>query len=100
MSAVISDCTDHSVTERPPVSGLRYVAFAVHPRAPGPVTLAIAHRDGDNRILDLLRDGLTIAQSAALLQAYGIGEVVGAEDDDGLNLAHAALGAINLLGES
>jgi adenine/guanine phosphoribosyltransferase-like PRPP-binding protein len=39
-------------------------------------------------ILDLVRDGLTIQQSADLVRAYGVDQVTGA-DDDGLNLAHA-----------
>jgi hypothetical protein len=92
----IDNCTDEGVTERPPVPGVSYVAYTVHPREPGPITLAIAHRDGDMRILDLLRDRLTVAQSAALLHAYGIREVVGDFENDELTLVRAMLGAINL----
>jgi hypothetical protein len=96
--AALERCVNHGVTERPPVPGQRYVAFAVHSRQPGPIALAIAHRAGEQRILDLCRDGLTIAQSAELIKAYGVDKVTGAvSDNDGCDLAHAALGALNLL---
>jgi hypothetical protein len=32
---VIERCTDKGVTERPPVAGKSYAAFAVHPPHPG-----------------------------------------------------------------
>jgi hypothetical protein len=96
-SDAIEACVDPGVTERPPVPGKHYVAFVVHPRQPGPVTLVVAHREDEQLVLDLVRDGLTIQQAADLMQAYGIDHVTGAEDDDGDNLAHAALGAISLL---
>ena len=66
-----------------------------------PVTLAIAHVEGHDRVLDVIRDGLTIDESAALLRRYGIDSIVGAEDaGDGLNLAHAALGALHAAGRT
>jgi len=51
------------VTERRPIPGVVYHGFVVHPRQPGPVTLAIAHRAGKKIILDLCRDGLTTADA-------------------------------------
>ncbi len=83
------------VTERRPVPGVVYHGFVVHPRLPGPVTLAIAHKAGKKIILDLCRDGLTIADAANLLKAYRIAKVTCA-NDDGDALAHATLGALDL----
>lgn len=101
-SSVFSDglgkCIDPGVTERAPIPGVRYHGFIVHPRHPGPVTLAIAHRAGE----DLCRDGLRVDDCAALLKRYRINEVIGADDecDGGTSLAHAALGALHLAGEA
>jgi hypothetical protein len=83
------------VTERRPISGVVYHGFVVHPRLPGPVTLAIAHRASKKIILDLCRDGLTIADAANLMKVYSIAKVTGA-NDEGDALAHATLGALDL----
>jgi hypothetical protein len=95
----IEACVNPGVTERPPVPGQSYAAFVVHPRAPGPTTLAIAHREGDKFVVDLVRDGLTIQQAADLVKAYGISQVTGADDegDSSVSLAHAVCGVISLL---
>jgi hypothetical protein len=93
----IEACVEPGVTERPPVSGQFYAAFVVHPRAPGPTTLAIAHCEGDKYVVDLVRDGLTIQQAADLVKAYGIGEVTGADDDGVGSLGQAVCGVISLL---
>jgi hypothetical protein len=96
--STLEQCVDQGVTERPPVAGKHYVAFIVHPRHPGPVTLAIAHREGEMRVLDLVRDGLTIQQARDLAHAYDIHQVTGiGNDDDGRNLALAVAGALSLL---
>ena len=83
-SDVIDACVDPGVTDRPPVPGHRYLAFAVHPHQPGPITLAIGHSEGEVRILDLIRDGLTVQQAADLMHAYGIDQVTGAANDNGV----------------
>jgi hypothetical protein len=83
------------VTERRPIPGVVYHGFVVHPRQPGPVTLAIAHKAGKKIILDLCRYGLTVADAANLLEAYSIAKVTGA-NDEGEAMAHAALGALDL----
>jgi hypothetical protein len=86
-----------SVKERPPVFGWSYVAFAVHSAHPGPVVLAIAHAEGRDCVLDVLRESITIEDSVPLLERYGITKVVGAPDEgDGDNLPHATAGAIGL----
>jgi hypothetical protein len=87
------------VTERPPLPGLHYVGFVVHPRKPGPMTLAIAHKDGNSLILDLLRDGLTIEQCSHPAHAYGVTRLTGADDEgDGSDsLLHATAGVLSLL---
>lgn len=89
------------VTERPPLPDLHYAGFVVHPKQPGPITLAIAHKDGDNFVLDLIRDGLSIEQSAHLLKAYRIDHVNGADDEDDSSdsLAHAVAGVVSVLAE-
>jgi hypothetical protein len=65
---MIEDAVDPGVKERPPIPGVHYVAFVVHPSQPGPITLAIAHRDceRDLYVLDLCRETLTVADSAEL----------------------------------
>ena len=98
-------CIDHGVTERPPVAGQSYAAFAVHPRiytqGINLVVLAIGHRRGEKFIIDLVRDGLTVPQACDLLKAYGIDTVTGADDegDSSVNLAHAVAGVISVLQE-
>ena len=88
------------VKERPPVPGWRYVAFVVHPLHPGPCVLAIAHSEGRNRVLDVIRESITVADCSALVKRYGIDRVVGAPDEGGNDsLAHAAAGALTLAGE-
>lgn len=91
----IERATTPGVTERRPIPGVVYHGFVVHPRQPGPVTLAIAHRSGKKIILDLCRDGLTVADAANLLKAYSIAKVTGATDQ-GDALAHATMGALDL----
>jgi hypothetical protein len=97
MRKAIDAAVTPGVTERRPIPGVVYHSFVVHPRQPGPVTLAIAHKACEKIILDLCRDGLTIADSANLLKAYNIAKVTGANDEgDGLAMAHATLGALDL----
>ncbi len=92
------NCVDKDVTERPPRPGITYKAFVVHPRRPGPQTLAIGHCEGDTRVVDLLRDRLTIAEAVELCKAYGIDKVTGQElDDPGVNLIEATAGLISVL---
>jgi hypothetical protein len=67
-------------TERRPIPGVVYHGFIVHPRQPGPVTVAIAHKAGEKIVLDLCRDGLTIADAANLMKAYNITKVTGANN--------------------
>ena len=46
--AEIERCVDKGVIERPPIQGIKYEAFVVHPRLPGNLlALAIAHRSDD-----------------------------------------------------
>ena len=89
------------VTERRPMRGQHYAGFVVHPKQPGPITLAIAHKSGDQFVIDLIRDGLTAEQSAHLLKAYGIDQVTGADDegDSSDSLVHAIAGVISVLSE-
>jgi hypothetical protein len=99
----IKSATTPGVTERRPIPGVVYHGFIVHPRQPGPVTVAIAHRVGEKIVLDLCRDGLTIADAANLMKAYNITKVTGANNGATASrwrtqrsAAHAALGAIHL----
>ena len=77
--------------------------FGAHPRQPGPVTVAIAHKAGEKIVLDLCRDGLTIADAANLMKAYNLTKVTGANNGATASrwrtqrsAAHVALGAIHL----
>jgi len=93
---MIEAAIDRGVTERAPVPGLRYAGFVVHPSRPGPVTLAIAHREGNLAVLDLIRDGLSVKDCGAVLRRYWIDRVTGIQDDNpDENLALATCGAIN-----
>jgi hypothetical protein len=76
----IKSATTPGVTERRPIPGVVYHGFIVHPRQPGPVTVAIAHKAGEKIVLDLCRDGLTIADAANLMKAYNITKVTGANN--------------------
>jgi hypothetical protein len=98
----IESCVTPGVTERPPVPDQTYAGFVVHPRKPGPLVLAIGHRHGEQFILDLCRDGLTVQQAADLLKAYRIDTDTGADDEsaDSVSLAHAVCGVISVLKEA
>ncbi len=97
----IERCVDKGVTERPPVAGVSYAAFAVHPRSPGNLLgLAIAHRDGEMFILDVIRENISIAAGAAVLKRYGIAAVTTAVGDEADALAHAVAGVFYLLREA
>jgi hypothetical protein len=96
--AAIERCVDKGVTERPPIEGVTYVAFVVHPPNPANLlALAIAHR-ADKFILDVIRDDISVADASVVMKRYGISEVTGAEGDKSDALAHATLGAFSLLG--
>jgi hypothetical protein len=97
---MLGRCTDKGVTERPPIAGNSYVAFAVHPPQPGKLlAVAIAHRQAGEHVLDVIRSDISIAAAAALFKRYNISLVTGAESEgDGLDLAHATVGAFALLG--
>jgi hypothetical protein len=102
MSASLQDAIKRCVgdyTELPPVPGRHYAAFVVHPRSPGPLVLAIAHKEGGQFVVDLVRGGLTLPQAAKLVTAYGIGRVAVADDegDSSFSLAHAVAGSIEVL---
>jgi hypothetical protein len=91
-------CTDKGVTERPPVAGFSYAAFAVHPRSENLLALAIAHRAGEKFVVDLVREEISVAAASAILKCYGVSEVAGAEDVYGLPLAQAVMGVVSVLG--
>jgi hypothetical protein len=93
----LAECMPEGAKERRPQPGLRYKAFAVHPSKPGPTTLVIGHREGEMRIIDLMREGLTIAQGAELAEAYGIDTIVDAVNDEDDALLHALAGVVNEL---
>jgi hypothetical protein len=97
----IEASTDKGVTERPPVAGVKYKAFEVHTlRRPGHVLgLAIAHRDGEMRIVDVTRGDLSVHDAAAICKRYGITRITGAEGDEAVALALAVCGVINELGD-
>lgn len=94
----VESCVDKGVTERPPVEGVSYAAFAVRPRNPGNLlALAIGHRDGEMYILDVVKDDISIDDAATVLKRYGITKLTGAEGDEADALAHAAAGVFSEL---
>jgi hypothetical protein len=97
----IEACTMKGVSELPPVAGVSYAAFAVHPLHRGNLlALAVGHRDGAKIVVDLIREDLSIAAAACELKRYGISKVAGAEGDEADALAHATAGVIHLLKEA
>jgi hypothetical protein len=96
----IERCTDKGVTVRPPIAGISYSAFAVHPPCPpGPIVLAIGHRANGKYVVDLVEQYPSIVDAASALKPYGVSEVTGAESDtiDEDGHAHAVAGVLSLL---
>jgi hypothetical protein len=82
LDAVVPD----EVRERVPEAGQRYVAFVDAASGSGKdaFAVAVAHLDGDRAVLDCIRawrppfdPSSVIAEAAALLKSYGLGEVTG-----------------------
>jgi hypothetical protein len=95
----VEACVDKGVTERPPVVGVSYAAFAVHPPEPGNLlALAVAHRGGHKYIVDVVKDDISVVDAAAVLKRYGVSRVTGDVGDESDALAHAVAGVIHLLG--
>ncbi len=91
----IEACTDKGVTERPPIEGVKYAAFVVHPSQPGNLfAMAIAHRAGEKFVVDVIRDDISIADACAVLERYGISKVTGDLGEEADALAHAVAGAV------
>ena len=81
---VIEAATDWGVRERAPLPNTNYIAFCDAAGGTGQdsFALAIAHREGDNAVLDLLRErrprfvpAAVVAEYAQALKLYGITEV-------------------------
>jgi hypothetical protein len=94
----IEHSVDKGVTERPPVAGVRYEAFEVHPPSPGNLLgFAIAHRTGDKFIVDVVKGDISIPDAAAILKRYRISKITGDVGEEADALAHAVAGVVNLL---
>ncbi len=94
----VEACVDTGVTERPPVAGASYAAFAVTPPHRGNVlALAIAHREDEKVIVDVIKDDLDVAEVADMLARYGVSRLSGAEGDESDALAHAVAGVFQEL---
>ncbi|MEI9414964.1 terminase large subunit domain-containing protein [Mesorhizobium sp. Cs1321R2N1] len=81
----VAACVSPGVRERPPVARARYVAF-VDPSggSADSMTLAIAHAEGDDAVLDAVREvtppfspEAVVSTFAALIRSYGIRSVTG-----------------------
>jgi hypothetical protein len=82
-------------TERPPLPGVSYAAFAVHPPRPGKLlAMALAHRAGEKFVVDLVRADITVAEAVGVLQRYGVSRVTGAVGDEDDAQAHAVAGVV------
>jgi hypothetical protein len=83
------------VTERPPIAGVSYAAFAVHPPEPGNLlALAVAHRGGEKYIVDVVKGDISVTNAAAVLERYGISRVTGDFGEESDALVHAVAGVI------
>ena len=91
----VERCVDKGVTERPPVAGVSYAAFAVHPPQPGNLLgLAIAHCEGGKFIVDVVRENISFAEAAAVLARYGVSKASAAVGDEADALVHAVAGVV------
>ena len=94
----VEACTRKGVGELPPVAGVRYEAFAVHPLHPGNLyAMTIAHREGEMFIQDLIREDISIEDAADVLRRYGITKITGAVGDKDDALVHALAGVVDIL---
>lgn len=93
-------CIANGAVERPPVQGQVYAAFAVYPPVPGLLAaFAIVHREGEQRVQDVIRQNISVADAGALMDRYGISAIHGDESEgDGDDLLHATAGAFHMLG--
>ena len=84
---IIEAATSWGVTERPPVPGITYTAFADAASGTGQdsFALAIGHAEGDGRtvVIDLIRERKprfvaedVISEYADILRGYGISEII------------------------
>jgi hypothetical protein len=82
---IVAACTEHGRVELLPISGTRYVGFCdPSGGSADSMTLAIAHAEGDVRVLDAVREirppfspEQVVLEFAALLKAYRIVTVTG-----------------------
>lgn len=81
----VERCVSPEISERAPAPGVRYLAF-VDPSGGSndSMTLAIAHREGDQAILDAVRERkppfspeAVVEEFAGLLRLYGVSRVTG-----------------------
>ena len=90
----VERCVTKGVKERPPIAGVKYVAFAVHPPHPGNLLgFAIAHR-GEKFVVDLVKADISVADASAIMDRYGISRVAAAVGEEADALAHAVAGAV------
>lgn len=82
----VDACTEHGCQERGPLRGVQYVAFTDMAGGSGrdSATLAIAHRENEKAILDLVREirppfqpSAVVEEFVNLLQRYSIREAYG-----------------------
>ena len=82
---VVERCVDPDCVERPPERGIKYVAF-VDPSggSSDSMTLAVAHRDGESIVIDLVREMVPpfspascVREFAEALKPYGVKRVHG-----------------------
>lgn len=94
----VERCIDKGVVERPPIAGKTYVVFVVHPPEPGNVLgMAIAHREGEKFVIDVVKEDISVAECATVSKRYNVSKVTGACGDASDALVHAAAGAVELL---
>lgn len=81
----VAACVSPGIRERPPIPGTRYVAF-VDPSggSADSMTLAIAHAEGDDAVLDAVREAVppfspeaVVSEFAKLASSYGCRAVTG-----------------------
>ena len=94
----VQHCVDKGVTERAPVVGVSYAAFAVHSPQPGNLLgLAVAHRRGARVVVDLVKGDIGFAEAAAVLESYGVRRAAAAVGDEADALTHAVAGVVHEL---
>jgi hypothetical protein len=89
-----ADAVERRTTERPPIARMSYTGYAAEPTG-NLAAMVIAHRGAGGRfVVDVAREGIAIAEAAAVVLRYRARVAGAVVADDGDALADAIAGAV------